>query len=159
MKYIFITVSLIITTALISGCGEEDAENLRPISWITDRVSLEADDFYIVANGEKYYANVEDVQVHSDPGSATYCSLEVEWQENGVEMRLYIYFNATQTHWWSDEIRTYDGQVSGEWIYYTGNFFDSSIGTAFTGDIDLQSDADNDYAGEIHFDNLTLQAF
>jgi len=157
------TVSLTVT-----GKDGSDAEtktvyvnvsSLNSVSWDTGYVSLEADDFYIVANGEYFYADVIDVSVSSDPGSLTYCSLELEWEENGVEMRLFIYFYANQSYWWSDEIRTYNGQVDSDWIYYTGMFFKTSIGTAFTGDVDLQSDDDNDYEGEIHFENLTLQAF
>lgn len=128
------------------------------VSWQTDRVSLEADHFFLIADNDTFYANVPNVNVDFDPGDSSYCSLEIEWEENGIEMRLFIYFQADGANWWSDELRTYNGQPVGSWIYYTGEFFNSELGTAFTGSVELESDIGN-YAGKIHLDNLTLQAF
>jgi hypothetical protein len=159
MKYILIIVPFIITIALVSGCGDEDGENLRPISWITNRVSLEADDFYLIADGDTFYADVSDIDIHSDAGDSTYCTLELTWQENNVEMRLFIYFDADGTDWWSSEFRTYDGQTSADWICYYGTFFMSPLGTAFTGDFEEESTAGNEYTGKVYFQNLALQAF
>ena len=147
-----LAVILMLVTFLSANCDSKNS-----ISWETGQVSLKADDFYIIADGEYFYANVEDVDLHSDPGSDDYFTLEVEWQENGVEMRLYIYFYANQSNWWSEEIRTYDGQEDGDWIYYTGVFFETSVGSAFTGNVDLYSDEDNDYTGQIHFEGLKLE--
>ena len=65
------------------------------VNWQTPYAYFRADNFRIVANGKTFYANVSSpISVRSDPGSPAYTSLEVIWQENGVEMRLFIYFNS-----------------------------------------------------------------
>lgn len=143
---------------LMIGCDEEEPEILNPVSWSTNRVSLEAENFYLVAEGDTFYANVQNVDVSSDPGDSEYCTLELTWQENGVEMRLFMYFMADGTNWWSDEMRTYDGEFYGDWIYYYGEFFKSNLGTAYTGSVEFEDDSDT-LMGIIHFDDLTLQAF
>jgi len=145
--------------ANVFGLSMNCSHRSKNVSWDTGYVSLQADEFRIVADGKNFYANVYEVDVHSNAGDETRCTLELEWDENGVEMRLYIYFHANDFYWWANEIWTYDGQEDGNWIYYTGTFFKTNIGTAFTGDVDLQSDENNTHKGEIHIKNLTLQAF
>lgn len=141
-------------------CIEQVNEN-NPISYKTDQVSLQADNFYITANGQKYFANNNSVRVHSDPGNPGYTTLEVKWMENGKEMRLYMYFYADGTYWWSPEIRTYNGQVPGNWIYYTGGlFFRNFLGYAYQApEWNLYADMNNPYVSNIHFENLKIQAF
>jgi hypothetical protein len=134
-------------------------ETLNKVSWKTGVVSLEADNFYLIADRQTFYGDVETTEIHSDPGDADSCTLEIEWQENGVEMRLYLYFESDGVDWWSDEFRTYNGREDGDWIYYTGEFFKSRLGTAFMGDFERESNPNNDYSGKVHFDNLKLQAF
>jgi hypothetical protein len=143
---------------LITGCDNEEPEISNPVSWETDRVSLEAENFFLVAEGDTFYADVSNIGVDSDLGDSEYCSLELTWQENGVEMRLFMYFSADGTDWWSDEMRTYNGEVDGDWIYYYGEFFKSNLGTAFTDNVEFEDDTDT-LSGIIHFDGLTLQAF
>ncbi|HEY31867.1 MAG TPA: hypothetical protein G4O10_02030 [Dehalococcoidia bacterium] len=152
---ICLVVILMLVTVLSANC-DSGGDNKNSISWETGQISLKADDFYIIADGECFYADVEDVDLHSDPGTDDF-TLEAEWQENGVEMRLNIYFYANQSNWWAEEIRTYNGQEDGDWIYYTGEFFKTSLGSAFTGDVDLYSDEDNDYTGQIHFEGIQLE--
>jgi len=143
--------------------GPSPSPTLNPVSWKTDYVFLEADDFYIIADGQKYSADVNTVMVDSDPGDATYTTLEMIWDENNREMRLFMYFFADGEYWWSPELRTYNGQEWENWIYYKEKeYFKTSLGTVFTGDIDLNStssDPNNQYTGSIHFENLRLQAF
>lgn len=129
------------------------------ISWITNTVSLRADDFRLTASGGEYLDNTPDVTVHSDPGNLQYTTLEVTWTERNVEMRLYMYFHANQNQWWASEIRTYNGNASGDWIYYTGPFFTTPLGQSFSGNIVLNSDPDQTIKGTIRFDKLYLQAF
>lgn len=132
----------------------------NPINWITNRVSLSADNFYLEANGKKYYANTGNLSLHSDPGSNTYTTLEAQWTENDVEMRLYIYFNANTQKWWSPEMRTYNGEVQGDWIYYYGKFFENTLGSRYTSSsIFFTSSAPQSSPGTIHFENLKIQAF
>ncbi len=96
------------------------------------------------------------MDVHSDPGSPDYTTLELEWEENDREMRFYAYFSADAKSWWADEIRTYDGQVDADWLWYTGPFFKSPIGQPFKGDVDLMNDKSDRIRGEIHIHGLTL---
>ena len=138
------------------GGADDDGGAGNQVSWKTDVVSLECADFYIVADGQTFYADVDQVDVHSDPGDEGYCTLELIWQENGVEMRLNMYFKADAQKWWSDEIRTYDGQVNGDWIYYTGTFFESALGEAFSGSLEIPSGS---ATSRVHFGELNLQAF
>lgn len=126
------------------------------VAWETPQVSLTASDFAIVADGETYTSAAAKVTVHSDPGDATYQTLELEWRERNTEMRWYIYFTADATQWWSNEMRTYNGH--GEWITYTGDFFRSPRGTAYTGDLDLSA-IDSGIAGRLRVHGLRLEAF
>ena len=122
---------------------------------------VQAADFFLEANGVKYFANVPGVLVGGSSGS-TSRTLEVEWTEYGSPMRLYMYFRATTASWWSFEIRTYDGSVDdgSRWIYYYGEFFMTAVGQPFTGDVDLTSDdSDNGVAGKLHFADLRLETF
>jgi len=46
------------------------------------------------------------------------------------------------------------------WVYYYGEFFKSAVGSSFTGDVTLASDAsDNGVSGTLHFKSLELSAF
>lgn len=130
---------------------------LNSVSWTTGEVSLSADGFAIVANNYGFLGNPDHQTINSNPSSATYTTLELVWHENGREMRLFIYFSADATHWWSNEIRTYDGQLAGDWIYYYGDFFEQPLGTPFIGDLVLQSNGPSDTThGTIYFLNLRL---
>jgi len=157
MKYTCAIIIALITLYLCCGTTEED---LNPVDWQTNQVSLEADHFFTIADGDTFFANVSGVEVSSDPGDSVYCSLEITWHEKDVEMRLYIYFHSDGVDWWSDEFRTYDGKTQAEWIYYYGTFFESPVGTAFTGDFEEESFVTgNTYTGKVYFQSLTLQAF
>lgn len=142
----------------------------NPVVWMTDDVSLTADTFYIYTNGQYFWGNSPDVQVHSDPsnsGDPNYTTLEVIWHETPgnlaiqTEMRLFIYFRTDGKTWWADEIRTYNGRIPGDWVYYYGRFFERPVGQHFTGTIDLTSSQNtyNSYTGRIHFGNLQLLPF
>ena len=144
----------------VSCSNDKPADSIgksNPVSWNTGIISLNADDFYIEAAGVKYLANVSNVDVG---GSSS--TLELEWIELDTDMRLYIYFDSNSADWWSDEIRTYDGAKDDgtRWIYYSGEFFKSPLGTQFQGDVDLTStDSDNGVVGKLHFKNARLLAF
>jgi hypothetical protein len=149
------------TTGATDATGAVSGNNA--VAWATETVSLEADHFEILADGEVFLGDA-DIEVDSDRGDADYTTLELEWEENGVEMNLFMYFEVVDGIWQSDEIRTYDGQENGDWIYYFGPFFASPLGEAFTGTVTLQSETGeerpgkpwNEYTGEIRFVNLRL---
>src|SRR3712207_2155270 len=90
---------LLVGVVLLLGCAAPDVPASpdvppHPVRWHTDVVEFVADDFYIETDGRKFVANVPHVDVRSDPGTATYRTLEVTWQEHGVEMRLFLYLTA-----------------------------------------------------------------
>jgi hypothetical protein len=137
--------------------GSDVGPSPNPVAWHTPTVSLTADDFWIMADGQRYTSASAIVNVHSDPGWATYTTLELIWTENGREMRMFIYFYANSTSWWSDEIRTYNGQTGyGDWLYYYGTFFASPVGSAYRGNIDITNIATDQFRGEIHMHGLVL---
>lgn len=158
----------------------------RPIDWKTSTVSLKADDFYILIDGTKKFYPKGAIGVQSDPGNPKYTTLEVSWYQDGIDMRLNIYFHSDGGTWWSPELRTYDGEPRGEWIYYYGKYFESRIGESYlASSVDITSlDSSPEpkstaqggfgslfttpspwptpreiHSGLIHFENLRLQAF
>jgi hypothetical protein len=129
----------------------------QPVAWHTGTVSLQADAFWILADGQCYTSKNAVVQVHSDPGTPVYTTLELIWTELGREMRFFIYFKANTSNWWSEEMRTYDGrQPYSDWIFYYGSFFQSTIGQAFRGNVDLSNDSGDTIRGRLHLGGLTL---
>jgi hypothetical protein len=128
-----------------------------PVRFTTPQVSFAADGLAIDAGGKTFTTNATAVEVHSDPGTPnTYTTLELDWTEHGVGMRLYIYFTSDGHNWWSNEIRTYNGNAQGDWIYYRGTFFRAPLGTAFTGTVDLVA---TEGTGHLRLTNLHLQPF
>jgi hypothetical protein len=129
----------------------------RPVFWQSenDLVQFKADDFLIEANGKTFTAQNRPVAVDSDPGSADYWTLEVTWQEHGVEMRIFIYFASDGRDWWATEIRTYDGKTDADWIEpYLGTYFKSPLGRPFVGDLDL---VDKATGSSLHVHGLRLE--
>lgn len=103
---------------------------INPIVWETPYASLKSSDFYIRIGGQKFYGQ-EPISVRSDPGLDR-TTLEMTWQEKGVEMRLFLYFQKAANNMWElYEMRSYNGQSQGDWIYYQdslGNKITSLIG-------------------------------
>jgi hypothetical protein len=109
------------------------------IRWQTDVVALAASSFSIDAAGMRF-AGSPTATVHSDPGSLTYWTLEVEWREQGRIQRVNLYFAADQASWWINEARVYDGGVgpSEHWVTFPGGpWARTPLGAEFSGDLDL----------------------
>jgi hypothetical protein len=142
-------------TSVIGVPTIEAASNM--VKWRAPFVELDAADFRIEAGGQEFLGNDPAIRVSGDPGRPNeYTSFEAEWHENGVPMRLYIYFKSDGVEWWSNEMRIYDSSPDGEWITFTGEFFRQPLGRAFTGDLDL---VDPITGGALHLQGLRLQAF
>ncbi|MBN1202829.1 MAG: discoidin domain-containing protein [Anaerolineae bacterium] len=143
------------------GAVEEpaDAASAIPennaVNWQTDTVSLTADNFYIVTNGQTFTAAVDYVDVDGDPGDETYTTLEVSWEEHGVPMRMYMYFESDGSIWQAFEIRIYDGSPDGEWVYFEEPAFTTPRGEAYQ----ILSFGREYYDRGLYFENLRLQAF
>ncbi|MFZ5376590.1 MAG: hypothetical protein ACOZAN_02885 [Patescibacteria group bacterium] len=136
----------------------------HPINWRTNDAYLEADDFYIMANGRRF-TGAATYSIASDPPTppdVNYTTLEVTWSENGTEMRTYLYFRKNAQGWYVDEIRTYNGNNPGDWIYYLNpeaQIPQTAVGRAYTNSGELIFTSSQGGVGEIHFRNLRLQAF
>lgn len=132
------------------------------INWKTDHVSLEADDFYIMANGEKYTGDKISLSLSSDPPDKpgeNYTTLEATWKEKNKEMRLYMYFYKDENNWWSNEVRTYNAKVPPDWIYYKSKYFESPVGETWKGNMVIAQAGGGDTSNQIYFLNLRLKAF
>jgi hypothetical protein len=139
------------------GPGPTSTTSTNPVAWSTSTVSLTASDFWIIADGQTYLANPNAVDVHSDPGDSMYTTLELVWTEHGREMRFFTYFYSDgSSSWWSNEMRTYNGQPSADWLFYDGMFFQSPYGSSFRGDVDLTNDASDSIRGELHLHGVVL---
>ena len=125
------------------------------VSWETETVSLSASNFYIVAGGKVFTADVDNVEVDGDPGSENYTTLEVTWEEHGVEMRVYMYFEADGENWYAYEVRTYDGAEEADWVYYEDEFFTSPLGQAYS----IMAFGRQFGNFELAFNDLSVQAF
>ncbi len=123
------------------------------IDWRTNVVSLTATNLAIDADGRSFVGE-KPILLHSDPGSSRYWTLEATWHEDGVEMRLFIYFAADDTSWWATEIRTYDGHRPANWIEYLGTFFKRPLGQAYLGDLDVTSS--DPLPGRLVLDGLSI---
>ena len=148
-------------------------QQANKISWSTPYAVLEADNFYITAGGKKFTSSGAKVDIHSDApdGNTTdYMTLEASWQENGQEMRLYIYFRKDSSKWWAFEVRGYDGPELGKWVYYHDannpgtEIYTHTLGKPVIASIshltptgESQNLSANNY--NIHFENLRLQPF
>jgi len=102
-----------------------------------DGIRFHANGLAIDAGGQRFSLDPATATVHSDPGDAKYRTLEWTWQQNGVEMRLNLYFASDGARWWVSEVRTYDGRQRGEWLTTTGRFFERPLGSAYEGPVDL----------------------
>lgn len=157
---------------VVQSC--ESTTTKTSVNWTTSDVSLVADDFYIIANGQKFSQPIQNFKIQSDPAesdSETHTTLETTWQENGVEMRLFMYFKHDGTDWWSNELRIYNGTQAGGWIYFTqGNsgtvanqkangYFTTKLGDRYNRSGVVTYTTSTGGSGELHFENLRLQAF
>jgi hypothetical protein len=143
------------TTPATFGCSGS-------VQWDTPQVHLYGAAFSILTTGatgtQNFTAIDSNVEVQSDPGDATYQTLELTWHENGVEQRWYIYFASDGKDWWVTEMRTYDGAARGEWVYFMGERFRTALGSAWSGDIDLTA-GDHGVTSHLRMVNARLQPF
>ncbi len=140
----------------------DSQDELNPVSWRTNYAYLEADDFYIMADGKKFTGRGLITQVDSNPynQNGDYTTLEIRtWTEHNVPMRFYLYFYRGGPNWWASELRTYDGTTSSNQVYFTSqDYFTTPLNQEFTynGELILTSD---DSSVTIHLTNPRIQAF
>lgn len=142
------------------------------ISWGTNSVLLSADNFYIEVDGKRFTAppNASVVSSSNSLNSQGYytTTLEGSWQEDGVEMRMNLYFRYRTGQFWElYEIRTYDGTQNDKWLYYTpldefGQPIQNSVGDSYVAsDLDFYSNenSESNISGRIHFTNVAITPF
>ncbi len=153
--------ALVVGVMNIGGSGKRvevkppvaGAPGVPAVHFETHQVKLDADAFFVEAYGKRFTAKDTRVYVGTDPGD-DHQTLELEWDEHGVNMRVYFSFAADATDWWVDQIRAYDNKAENDGIYSSGERFRTPLGSAFQGDVDLSQ-----HSVRLHFTNLRLEAF
>lgn len=136
----------------------------KPIRWVTDRAVLGADAIEIDALGVSFSPAGAELTIDGDgPSDHSFtdrATLEVQWEERGVPMRLYFYFVRDDTHWWCDRMATYNGLAypDNDTLEYVGEFFRTPLGEWYRGEVDLTSDLPPS-GGALRIRGLQLRAF
>lgn len=162
----FAVMGLILATVAVSWTGRApgfggavDDRSPGPspaFLWDSGIVVLAAGEARITAGGREYLVDPGPIAVHSDAGSETDQTLELEWREHDREMRLYFYFEADGEKWWLDRIQTRDGREPAEWLTYPGPLLSAPLGEPFTGDIERTSPDGQD---GFSLEGMRLEAF
>ena len=135
-----------------------------PVSWVTEHVSLTADDLTITANGKTFKGNDPSVKISSYgpfPPKMDNAQIDVWWNENNVPMRLLINFIREADQWKARDIRSYDGRVKdlSDWVYYD-DFYGGKVGEAFVSDnFIIKSNSKTTTNATVEFKNLRLEPF
>lgn len=120
-KSIIVAVSEPPNTVENCGVAITPTPRINPVEFNASDVDLKADNFYISLWAGQFYGS-QPMTINSNIGSpsASTTTLETIWQENGVEMRMFMYFKADLQYksWYLYELRTYDGDNPGDWVYY-----------------------------------------
>lgn len=111
--FLFLTFALLINPPVFAA----DTSRVNPIIWKTEYAKLAASNFHIRI-GDKFFYGVEPISIQSDPGPAM-TTLELSWKENGVDMRMNMYFKMKPDgEWEMYDLRAYNGQSRGDWLYF-----------------------------------------
>ena len=127
--------------------------------WTTSRVVFTANTFTIDVNGQQFTPTGVKVDVNTDPGNATYATLELSWEQYGVPMNVNIYFAADASDWWATEIRTYNGKsgTDADWVTVTGEQFRTPLGGTYAGDVDVTAtENDQGITSHLQIGGMTL---
>lgn len=108
-----------------------NAQSPNPVVWKTAYSKFSSSDFYIRIN-DTYFYGVEPVVLNSVAGTER-STLELRWKENGIEMRMNMYFRTIDNGMWEMyDLRAYN--ITGSnWIYFSpkddlGNKISSLVG-------------------------------
>ncbi len=153
----FVIVAVVGVATLGGGSGGESGAGAGSAPDY-DGIRFQATGLAIDAGGQTFTLDPASAGVHSDPGDATYRTLEWTWKQHGVEMRLSLYFASDRARWWVSEIRTYDGRQPSRWATTQGRLFERSLGQPFEGPVDMTLAAGEPGAGPSHLriDRLVL---
>ena len=145
----------------LQGFREKSREGSGgPYSWSTESVEFAAESFVITIGDREFQPVLSTLEIDGWGGDEESSTLELTWFDNGVEMRVNVYFEADAMTWWSDEVRTYDGQLDGDWVYhYHERLFDQPLGSAFQGDIILQGVTRSGEIAKLAISGARVKAF
>lgn len=127
-----ITTVILLLTVFFRPEPISASSRINPIVWKTLDHQLASSNFFIRI-GDQYFYGQEPIQIYSGAGPQ-YGTLELTWRENGVDMRLNLYFKRNETNIWEMyDLRAYNGQERGDWIYFSpkdslGNQTSSLVG-------------------------------
>lgn len=103
----------------------------------TDEVLFAAESVVVEVAGREF-SPAGELSIHSDP-DPTEQTLELRWNQHGVEMRLNFYFVRDRDTWGVTEVRIYDGTSAGDWLILSVPVqLNGEVGVAATGDLDLR---------------------
>ena len=128
-------------------------------AWTTSRVVFTANTFTIDVNGQQFSPTGVKVDVNTDPGNATYATLELSWQQYGVPMNVNVYFAADASEWWVTEIRTYNGKsgTDADWVTVVGEQFRTPLDGTYAGDVDVTAtENDQGITSHLQIGGMTL---
>ncbi len=119
MKNNLLKIVTIIALSLGLATQPVKAQEVNPIVWKTQYNQLSSSNFAIRL-GDQYFYGQEPINISSDM-SASHTTLEMIWKENGIDMRMYMYFRHMDTNMWEMyDLRTYNASGT-DWIYYSPN--------------------------------------
>jgi hypothetical protein len=100
--------------------------------------------------GDQTFVPPAGTTAYSDPGNPEHTTLELSWSDTRQDQRLFITFESDGASWWANTIRTYD--ANGEWLETAPGqrWFESPLGSAWTGDLNLPN---------VRIADLTIEAF
>jgi len=109
----------------------------KRLHWPATSVVLEADDLRIEARGKTFkgVTGFEFIQSYASIDSRNF---DVQWGENGREMRMNVYFESDGTDYWVSEWQVYDGAKNDpDWVYFKGPLFVTPLGQPMEADVVL----------------------
>jgi hypothetical protein len=153
-------VTLLALAVAVAVPGGASAASLSPaspapaIDWDSGIVRFTADGLRLVTPTGTFTAAGAPATIRSDPGDATYRTLEVEWTEGGATPGLTVYLAADRTSWWVTEIRAGERMARGGQVTVPIPTIRAPIGGTWSGDLHVAAGATTlDIAG------MTLRAF
>ncbi len=162
-----LSVAAAVSLSTLAACGEESGDGIEvvpvPVTWnYMDAVTLTAENFQlrllessapVLRSNANATVTGSGFTVGHDAGT-----LEVEWTEGAQTMRVLFFFTRGPDRWHLSNIQHFDGKTPQGWVFYTGPLWDTAIGEAFSGDVELSPDA-GQAGAELRFDNVTVTAF
>lgn len=147
---------------------------LNSINWTNYLASLQADNFYLEIDGQKYYANTGNTKITSSSWinkNDQNIRLEVSWKENGLDLRFYLFFQVIKGNWKNYQVSVYDANkkrwISSQAGIHSKNPVECNAGVAdchgkVGTPLSLPTSTfglDDSGTAKLHFENLKLTVF